>query len=58
MKLEKTITIYATDEARKKWEGKELPVKNKKFKCPSCSIEELKKKDSINNDYNKEEKEE
>jgi hypothetical protein len=38
MKLEKTITIFATEEARKKWEGKELPVKNKKKGCPDCEI--------------------
>jgi hypothetical protein len=38
MKLEKTITIYATEEARKKWEGKELPVKDTKTRCPACEI--------------------
>jgi hypothetical protein len=43
MKLEKSITIFATEEARKKWEGKELPVKNKKGNCPSCEIDEIKK---------------
>jgi hypothetical protein len=41
MKLEKTITIYATDEARKKWEGKEQPKKNKKAGCPSCEIKNI-----------------
>jgi hypothetical protein len=53
MRLEKTITVYATGEARKKWEGKERLVKTKKSSCPSCSIEELKKQD----DYNNKEKE-
>jgi hypothetical protein len=47
MKLEKGITVYATEDAKKKWEGKEKPVKKKKVSCPSCEIEELKKK----NDY-------
>jgi hypothetical protein len=38
MKLEKTIIIFATEEAKKKWEGKELPVKSKKSACPACEI--------------------
>jgi hypothetical protein len=56
MKLEKTIIIYATDEAKKKWEGKEKPVKTRKSSCPACDLEELKKNIS-KNDYIKEEKE-
>jgi hypothetical protein len=55
MKLEKTITVYATDEAKKKWEGKELQVKTKKISCPACDLAELRKNTS-KNDYNKEEK--
>jgi hypothetical protein len=47
MKLEKSIVLHATEDAKKKWEEKERPIKKKKFSCPSCEIEELKKK----NDY-------
>jgi hypothetical protein len=43
MKLEKTITIFATEEAKKKWEGKEFHKKNKKSNCPQCEIDEIKK---------------
>jgi DNA-directed RNA polymerase subunit RPC12/RpoP len=41
MKLEKTIITYATEEAKKKWEGKKQPVKNRKINCPSCEIKIL-----------------
>jgi hypothetical protein len=54
MKLESEIVIHATDEAKRKWEGKERPVKKRKCSCPSCEIEELKNK----NDYNNKEKDE
>jgi hypothetical protein len=43
MKFETTITIYTTDEARKKWEGKERPKKTKKSSCPACELENMKK---------------
>jgi hypothetical protein len=46
MKLEKEIIIFATEEARKKWEGKEIPKKAKKVVCPSCEINNLIKKDN------------
>jgi hypothetical protein len=57
MKLGKGIVIFATEEAKKKWEGKELPVKKKKSGCPSCEIklidEQLEeKKDDYNNKEN------
>jgi hypothetical protein len=48
MELGSGIVIHATDEAKKKWEGKEKPIKRRKCSCPSCEIEELKKKDYIN----------
>jgi hypothetical protein len=69
MKFETSIIIYATDEARKKNEGKEKPVKNKKSSCPSCDLENMRKavykedlkkavcNEQINNDYNNKEKE-
>jgi hypothetical protein len=41
MKLKKGITIFATEEARKKWEGKELPKKDKKCSCPACDLQDL-----------------
>jgi hypothetical protein len=50
MKLDDGIIFFATEEARKKWEGKELPKKNKKSSCPSCEIEKNK------NDYINKEK--
>lgn len=43
MKLEKSIVIHATDEAQRKWEGREIPKRNKKFHCPSCEIKEPEK---------------
>jgi hypothetical protein len=46
MKLEKTIVFYATEEVKKKNEGKELPKKAKKNSCPSCEIEEFKKENN------------
>jgi hypothetical protein len=49
MKLESGIVIHTTDEAKKKWEGKERPVKKKKCNCSSCEIEKLKKKNDYNN---------
>jgi hypothetical protein len=54
MKLDKGIILFATEEARKKWEGKELPKKNKKSSCPSCEIEKIIKEN--NNDYINKEK--
>jgi hypothetical protein len=43
MKLEKTIVVYATDNAKKAWEGRERPKRSKKFYCPSCEIGEPEK---------------
>jgi hypothetical protein len=43
MKFEKSITIFATEEARKKWEEKETTKKTKKNSCPACEIEAFKK---------------
>jgi hypothetical protein len=43
MQLDKGIVVYATEEAKKRWEGLKLPKKNKKSSCSSCEIEELKK---------------
>jgi hypothetical protein len=57
MKRENGIVVYATEEARKKWEGKELPCRKGKSACPSCEIEAMKKK-AAENDYINEEKEE
>jgi hypothetical protein len=57
MKLDDGIMFFATEEARKKWEGKELPKKSKKSSCPSCSIEKIikeNKNDYINKENNKE----
>jgi hypothetical protein len=42
MKLEKSIILHVTEDAKKKWEGKEKSAKRKNG-CPSCEIEELKK---------------
>jgi hypothetical protein len=47
MQLDKGIILFATEEARKKWDGKELPKKNKKSSCPSCEIEALKNKSAF-----------
>jgi predicted transcriptional regulator len=57
MDIGKGIKIYATEEARKKWEGKEKPIKNKKVSCPSCEIKILSQitEEDIN-DYNNKEK--
>jgi hypothetical protein len=56
MKLDKGIVVYATEEARKKWEGLELPKKSKKSSCPSCDMEKIIKEnnDYINKENNKE----
>jgi hypothetical protein len=43
MTLGEGITIYATEEARMKWQGKERPKKCKTPGCPSCEIKRLKK---------------
>jgi len=32
------IIIYATEEAKEKFQGKELKKKNKKQYCPTCEI--------------------
>jgi hypothetical protein len=50
MKLNDGIIFFATEEARKKHEGK-LPKKIKKSSCPSCEI----KNDYIKNKENKQE---
>jgi hypothetical protein len=55
MRLEKKIVLHATEEAKRKWEEKERPVKKRKFNCPSCEMEELKKNDYINNTKEKSE---
>jgi hypothetical protein len=52
MKLEKAIVVYATSEARKKWEGKERPKKVKKVSCPACEIKNMK---NCNSDEEKQE---
>jgi hypothetical protein len=49
MKLGEGTVIFATEEAKKEWEGKKLPVKQKKSSCPACEIK-LEEKD-----YNEEE---
>jgi hypothetical protein len=38
------LVIYATEAAKEKYEGKLTEKKNKKTNCPSCDINELKKK--------------
>jgi NAD-dependent SIR2 family protein deacetylase len=43
MRLEKSIILHATEDARKKWESKEKPVKQKRNSCPSCEIESIRK---------------
>ncbi|MDR0720518.1 MAG: hypothetical protein LBF78_12845 [Treponema sp.] len=43
MKLEKSIVVHMNDEAKRSWEAKEARKKGKKFSCPSCETEELKK---------------
>jgi hypothetical protein len=49
MKLGKGIIVFATEEAKKKWEGKELPKKEKKkTPCPSCDLNALVKKQCVN----------
>jgi hypothetical protein len=53
MKLNDGVIIFATEEARKKWEGKEPPRKTKKNSCPSCGIDNLKK-DCINKENKQE----
>jgi hypothetical protein len=56
MRLEKSIILHLTEEAKKEWEEKEKPIKKKKFNCPSCEVEELKiKNDYINNTEEKSE---
>ncbi|MDR1926610.1 MAG: hypothetical protein LBQ13_02885 [Endomicrobium sp.] len=56
MKLGKGITVFATEEAKRKWEGKELPHKKKKSSCPTCEIK-LTEEQPENKDYiNKENK--
>jgi hypothetical protein len=54
MKLGKGIVIHVSEEARKNWERKEKPIK-RKSNCPSCELQELKKKD-YNNEEIKDEK--
>jgi hypothetical protein len=41
MTLGKGITFHVTEEARKEWEGREKPAKERKHGCPSCEIEAL-----------------
>jgi hypothetical protein len=48
MTLGKGIVIHATEEARKKWEERGCIIKKRKSGCPSCEIEELKKKKDYN----------
>jgi hypothetical protein len=55
MKLSYEIVTFATEEARKKWEGKELPKKNKRSGCPSCELEALKSERTILKKENPEE---
>jgi hypothetical protein len=43
MQMEEGIVIYATEAARKKWEGKEFPKKCGKSGCPSCETGAMKK---------------
>jgi CRISPR/Cas system-associated exonuclease Cas4 (RecB family) len=43
MKLETTIIIHATEDAKKKREGKKPPSKIKKSSCPSCELKDLVK---------------
>jgi hypothetical protein len=43
MQLEKSVTVYATEKARKKWEGKEWPKRCSKSGCPSCDLGRIKK---------------
>jgi hypothetical protein len=54
MKLDDGIVVFATEEARRKWEGKEQPRKTKRSVCPSC---ETIKSDSDKQDCIKENKE-
>jgi hypothetical protein len=56
MRLDKEIVVYASEEARKRWEGLKLPKKNKKSSCPSCDLEKIIKENS--NDYINKEKQE
>jgi uncharacterized protein (DUF1919 family) len=42
MKLEKSIILHATEDAKKKWEQKEKHIKRKNS-CPSCEIEDRKR---------------
>jgi hypothetical protein len=43
MNLAKGTVVYSTEDAKKKWEGKEAPQKDKKVICPSCDLEAMKK---------------
>jgi hypothetical protein len=61
MQLEKSIILHATEDAKKKWEQKEKPVKQKRSSCPSCEIKNITKDatfvkqelpdDLLDNDY-------
>jgi hypothetical protein len=49
MKLGDGITVFATEQARKNWEGKEKPVKSNKSGCPLCDLETLIKHERDSN---------
>jgi hypothetical protein len=55
MRLEKSIVLHATEDAKRKWEGKELPKKDKKSSCPACDLQDLKKENDYINKENKQE---
>jgi hypothetical protein len=42
MRLEKSIILHATEDAKRIWEQREKPVKRKSG-CPSCEIESVKR---------------
>jgi uncharacterized protein (DUF1919 family) len=42
MKLEKSIILHATEEAKKKWEQRDKTIKRNNS-CPSCEIEDIKR---------------
>ncbi|MDR1159842.1 MAG: hypothetical protein LBK69_04370 [Syntrophomonadaceae bacterium] len=64
MRLKNGIVVHVTEDAKKKWEQREKPIKRKNS-CPSCEIENMKKEamfckeeipdDLLDNDYQQEE---
>jgi hypothetical protein len=57
MKLGDQVVVHATEEAKKKWEEREKPVKRRTYSCPSCEIGALKKQEG-KTDYSNDSKSE